>query len=76
MVLYSIGVYIINRTLHGRLDIRNFSSRLVLKIFQHSKRNFVSPHVRVISCLRADVSYFLCCTRVTKEIGDVCTQAM
>ena len=31
-------------------------------------------------CLRADVSYFLCCTRVpfpraTKEIGDVCTQA-
>ena len=23
MVLYSIGVYIINRTLHGRLDIRN-----------------------------------------------------
>ena len=27
------------------------------------------------SCLRADVSYFLCCTRATKEIGDVCTQA-
>ena len=26
MVLYSIGFYIINRTLHGRLDIRNFSS--------------------------------------------------
>ena len=34
-------------------------------------------------CLRADVSYFLCCTgkrdvpfpRATKEIGDVCTQA-
>ena len=28
MVLYSIGVYIINRTLHSRLDIRNFSSRV------------------------------------------------
>ena len=36
-----------------------------------------------IDCLRADVSYFLCCTRkrdvpfprATKEIGDVCTQA-
>ena len=27
------------------------------------------------ACLRADVSYFLCCTRATKEIGDVCTQA-
>ena len=33
-------------------------------------------------CLRADVSYFLCCTRkrdpfprATKEIGDVCAQA-
>ena len=28
-----------------------------------------------LSCLRADVSYFVCCTRATKEIGDVCTQA-
>ena len=27
------------------------------------------------NCLRADVSYFLCCTRAAKEIGDVCTQA-
>ena len=27
------------------------------------------------ACLRADVSYFLCCTRATKEIGDVYTQA-
>ena len=34
--------------------------------------------------MRADVSYFLCCTRkrkqetygATKEIGDVCTQAI
>ena len=36
----------------------------------------------VLPCLRADVSYFLCCTRkrslfprATKETGDVCTQA-
>ena len=33
MVWYFIGVYKINRTLHGRLEIRNFSSR-VEKIFQ------------------------------------------
>ena len=32
MVWYFIGVYIINTTLHGRLEIRNFSSR-VEKIF-------------------------------------------
>ena len=59
MVWYFIGVYIINRTLHGRLEIRNFSSR-VEKIFhsfaaltreiffQHSKRNFVSPSGHVM----------------------------
>ena len=33
----------------------------------------VASHEGVFSCLRADVSYFLC--RATKEIGDVCTQA-
>ena len=32
MVWYFIGVYIINGTLHGRLEIRNVSSR-VEKIF-------------------------------------------
>ena len=32
MVWYFVGVYIINRTLHGRLEIRIFSSR-VEKIF-------------------------------------------
>ena len=30
---------------------------------------------RSYDCLRADISYFLCCTCATKEIGDVCTQA-
>ena len=28
MIWHFIGVYIINRTLHGRLEIRNFSSRV------------------------------------------------
>ena len=28
MVWYFIGVYIINRTLHGRLGMQNFSSRV------------------------------------------------
>ena len=67
MVWYFIGVYIINRTLHGRLEIRNFSSR-VEKIFhsfaaltreiffQHSKRNFVSPCGHVISSISLRVS--------------------
>ena len=50
MVWYFIGVYIINRTLHGHLEIRNFSSR-VENIFQHSKRNFVSPRGHVISSI-------------------------
>ena len=31
MAWYFIGVYIINRTLHGRLEIRNFSSRVALE---------------------------------------------
>ena len=48
MVWHFIGVYIINRTLHDRLEIRNLSSRVEKyftserNIFQHSKRNFVS----------------------------------
>ena len=61
MVWYFIGVYIIItrriiiRTLHGRLEIRNFFSR-VEKIF-HSKRNFVSPSGRVISAISIFFSF-------------------
>ena len=61
MVWYFIGVYIINRILDGRLEIRNFSSRVEnislvhcahsWNIFQHSKRNFVSPRNHVISSI-------------------------
>ena len=40
MIWYFIGVYIINRTLHGRLEIRNFSSR-VEKYFTRSPRSLV-----------------------------------
>ena len=40
MVWYFIGVYIIHRTLHGRLEIQNFSSR-VEKIFTRSLRSLV-----------------------------------
>ena len=40
MVWHFIGVYIINRTLHDRLEIRNFSSR-VEKYFTHSLRSLV-----------------------------------
>ena len=47
-----VFIIIIKRRLHGRLEIRNFSS-LVEKIFQlHSKRNFVSPHGHVISSIK------------------------
>ena len=57
---------IINRTLHGRLEIRNFSSRVEnislvrcahsWNIFQHSKRNFVSPRSHVISSITLKVT--------------------
>ena len=42
------------------------------KGFSHIPKFFCAP---LQCCLGADVSYFLCCTRTTKEIGDVCTQA-
>ena len=55
MVWQFIGVNVINRILHGRLEIRNFSSR-VEKIFHsfaalNSKRNFISPRCHVISSI-------------------------
>ena len=65
MIWYLISVYITNRTLHGRLEIPNFSSRVEKNIslircahswniFQHSKRNFVSPRGHVISSIYVD----------------------
>ena len=52
MVWYFIGVYIINRTLHGRLEIRNFSSR-VEKIF-HS---FAALTREIFFNTRREISY-------------------
>ena len=63
MIWHFIGVYIINRTLHGRSEIRNFSSRakkyLPVNVLRnislvrcaHSKGNFVSPRGHVISSI-------------------------
>ena len=62
MVWYFIGVYVINRTLRGRLEIQHFSSsvekyftsvaqRTSEIFFQHEKRNFVSPRGHVISSI-------------------------
>ena len=54
MVWYFIGVYIINRTLHGRLEIWNFSSSVEKyftsersDFFQHEKRNFIYLHAAI-----------------------------
>ena len=68
MVWYFIGVYIRNyRTLHGRLEIRSFSS-CVENIFnkcvlQYSKRNFVSLRGHVIPSIsyKGKCQYKLCC---------------
>ena len=57
------------------------------KVYSHAWSVLPSytPLLNQLFCLRADVSYFLCCTRkrdvvpfscATKEIGDVCTQAI
>ena len=71
MVWHFIGVYIIDRKLHGRLKIRNFSSRVekyftrLLRSlveyhsFQHSKRNFVSLRGHVISSISFLQSYYM-----------------
>ena len=52
MVWYFIGVYIINRTLHGRLEIQNFSSR-VEKIFD----SFAALIRDIVFNTRREVSY-------------------
>ena len=40
MIWYFVGVYTTNRTLHGRLEVQNFSSR-VEKYFTRSQRSLV-----------------------------------
>ena len=55
MVWYFIGVYIINRTLQGRLEIRNFSSRVekIVQSFAALTREIFFHTRREISYLRA-----------------------
>ena len=67
MVWQFTGVYIINRALHGPLEIQNFFPH-VEKVFQHSKRIFVSPHGHVIS------SIYCKAQKRVKEIGIVYKQ--
>ena len=52
MVWYFIGFYIINRTSHGRLEIRNFSS-CVEKIFHL----FAVPTREIFFNTRREISY-------------------
>ena len=64
-LLSTCGFYIIKRKLHGRLEKRNFSfyvEKYFIRsrnIFQHSKRNFVSPRGHVISSLKDKGQPFL-----------------
>ena len=64
MVWYFIGVYIINRTLHGRLEIQNFSSKFLLLfiicVFAALTREIFFNTRREISYLRAAMWYPLC----------------
>ena len=55
MVWYFIGVYIINRTLQGRLEIRDFSSRVekIVQSFAALTREIFFNTRREISYLRA-----------------------
>ena len=54
MVWYFIGVYTINSTLHGCLEIQNFSPPLAENMRrEHLKRRFVSLHGHVISSIYA-----------------------
>ena len=55
MVWYFIGLYIINRTLHGRLEIRNLSSRVekIFHAFAALTREIFSDSRREILYLRA-----------------------
>ena len=60
MAWYFIGVYIINRTLHGHLEIRNFScvekifhlfATLTREIFFNPRREIPYPRAAIISSI-------------------------
>ena len=56
MVWFFIDVYIINRTLHVRLEIRNFSS-LVEKIFHKKNISFATPTREIFFNTRREILY-------------------
>ena len=63
MIWYFIGVYIINRTLHGRLEIQSFSSH-VEKYFTHSLHSLMKYFSTLeekfcISALSCNILYIL-----------------
>ena len=60
MVWYFIGVYIINRTLHGRCAHS-------WNIFQHSKRNFISQRGQVISSIFLRLTCLTCLTCIFNQ---------
>ena len=52
MVLYFIGVYIINRTLHGHLEIKNFSTwREIFYLCAAMQGLFISSYMWDFLCL-------------------------
>ena len=70
-------------TLHFRVRLGAVSLRFrnpaEITVLVCEQKLYISDMVFVqmqkLSCLPADVSYFLCCTAsAKKEIGDVCTQ--
>ena len=71
-----INVYIINRTLHGRLRIQILSSRAesishsFMRYFQHLKMKFVSLCNHVISFISSHLSYTYegLATQLSKQI--------
>ena len=74
--VFSVEYKVIPRT---RLKERRILSQNVFLVYVQTILEVDEIFVQICClssyCLRADVSYFLCCTRATKEIGDVCTQA-
>ena len=62
MIKYFIGVYIINRILHGRLEMRS-----LVKYFSTFEENFVSPRGYVMSSIYSEHSVWLSLSQWASE---------
>ena len=76
MVWHFIGVYIINRTLHDRLEIRNFSTR-VEKYFTRSPRSLVKYFSTLVEKFRisarpCNILYLLVSAAVEQTSFEIC----